>query len=115
MEDFTDSQINLTSSTKKTKDATSTLSVTEEPSGSQRLRDREEKVRSALERFVERTKGVNKEMITAQFEKVAAAKERFAQIPTPKPVEEVEVDEFGHSWVKLTYKNGEIRYELGQE
>ncbi|MGI0115304.1 hypothetical protein [Zooshikella sp. RANM57] len=73
---------------------------------------REEKVRAALEVVRQRTAQISREDIVVEQQKIKTVREELVNIKVKPPQLEEFTDEAGIKWNKLTYENGEVKYEL---
>lgn len=74
--------------------------------------DKKEKVLAAIDRFNEKLSRISREDLEEEQERLKEAKEKYLAIKAPTPKEEEYIDENGTKWVKLTYPNGEVRYDF---
>ncbi|MBU2710419.1 hypothetical protein [Zooshikella harenae] len=73
---------------------------------------REEKVRAALDIVRQRTAQISRADIVAEQQKIKKVREDLVNIEVKPPQLEEFTDEAGIKWNKLTYENGEVKYEL---
>ncbi|WP_027708170.1 hypothetical protein [Zooshikella ganghwensis] len=73
---------------------------------------REEKVRLALNTVRQRTAQITREDIVAEQQQLKAVRDKLENIEVKPPQIAEFTDEAGIKWNKLTYANGEVKYEL---